>query len=144
MHPNTYPLAEGKKMNPLGCMFNPLMATCILYSYTWLPSIYILPWLLSLQNTPYLFNLELCKEKEKKGLKKEKDSSTLWSRRANFDTIPCFKRVPCLKTLNGLKIGPSPVYTKHCCHFHNVLKGHLITMKIPLLRKGTFSISNVH
>jgi hypothetical protein len=66
------PLPEGKEMNPLGCMFNPLMATCIFYSYTWLPSIYILPWLIPLQNTPYLFNLELCREKEKKDGRRKK------------------------------------------------------------------------
>jgi hypothetical protein len=29
------PFPKGKKMNLLlGCMFNPLMATCIFYSYT--------------------------------------------------------------------------------------------------------------
>jgi hypothetical protein len=27
---------------------------------------------------------------------------------------------------------------KHCCHFHNVLRGHLVNMKVPLLRGGTF------
>jgi len=28
----------------------------------------------------------------------------------------------------------------HCCHFHSLLGGHLLSMKVPLLGRGTFQV----
>jgi hypothetical protein len=37
--------------------------------------------------------------------------------------------------------GPSPpIHVKHCYHFHSVLRGHLLPMKVSLLRGGAFLI----
>jgi hypothetical protein len=30
------------------------------------------------------------------------------------------------------------VVANNCCHFHIVLRGHIITMKVPLMRGGIF------
>jgi hypothetical protein len=36
---------------------------------------------------------------------------------------------------NKRRLPPPQGCVKHCCHFHSVLKGHLITMNVPLPRK---------